>query len=106
MEHAGIAALARQADLRVAYIKAWSAALNITEVNAEKNVIPAARAANLYGEWRTPAGAGRLTDSSGSGRSWTEGGTLTDEDNPFAPAYYRPTMKGGCRNMSGGFING
>lgn len=74
-----------RSDSRVAYIKAWSTNLTQAEVQAEMNVIPAVKTDNLYGEWKTPPGSGRITDSSGNGRDWTEGGTLTDEEQPAVP---------------------
>lgn len=70
-------------DGRVAYIKAWSAALTLEEVAQEMNVIRPVRTENLYGWWPTFPGSGeRAADYSGNGRNWTEGGTLTDEDPP------------------------
>jgi len=68
---------------RVAYLKAWTAALSEAEILAEVNAIRPVRALNLYGFWPAFPGSGeRIADYSGNGRSWTEGGTLTDEDPP------------------------
>lgn len=78
----------------VAYIKAWSAALSSAEILAEKDSAAAVRTSNLYGEWKTPQGATRTADTSGNGRDWTEGGTLTDSsDYPFS--------SGGTVDLSG-----
>lgn len=83
MEHGAYrSANTLRSDSRVAYIKAWSAALTLLEVQAEKDVAGAVRTANLYGEWKTPIGSDRVADTSGNGRNWTESGTLTDEAQP------------------------
>lgn len=68
----------------IAYIKAWGAVLSSAEILAEKDSAAAVRTSNLYGEWKTPLGATRTADTSGNGRDWTAGGTLTDSsDYPF-----------------------
>lgn len=70
-------------DGRVAYLKAWSAGLTAAEVQQEMQVILPRRTANLYGWWPTlPGATERARDYSGNGYSWTETGTLTDEDPP------------------------
>jgi hypothetical protein len=67
---------------RIAYIKAWTAALTTAELAAERYSISAVKTANLYACWTTPTGATRVNDSSANGYNWTAGGTLTDEANP------------------------
>lgn len=68
---------------RVAAIKAWSAALSEAEIAAEVDYYTPIRTANNYAYWPCYAGAvERLRDYSANVRHWTEGGTLTDEDDP------------------------
>lgn len=68
-------------DARIDRIKVWTAALTIDEIQAEMHSIRPQRTADLYGFWPTFTGATeRARDYSGSGRNWTESGTLTDED--------------------------
>jgi hypothetical protein len=73
-------------NIRVAYQKAWSAALTAAEVAQEMYTVRPRRLSNLYGWWPGRPGSGeRAKDYSGNGRDWTEGGTLTDEDPPPIP---------------------
>lgn len=73
-------------DARMALVKAWSAALNQSEIKLEMGGAAPVRLANLYGYWPIIDGLTRATDWSGNGRNWTEGGTLTDEADPTASA--------------------
>lgn len=80
----------------VAHVKAWSAALTIDEVQAERPYIAPVKAASLYAWWPTRAGdSERLLDYSGNGRHWTAVGTLTDEADPgiaWSPVAARRTL--------------
>jgi hypothetical protein len=68
---------------RIAAIKAWSTALTLAEVVNEIPTILPRKFSNLYGWWPCfPGATERLRDYSGNGRSWTESGTLSDEDPP------------------------
>ena len=68
---------------RMADMRAWSGAvLSQAEIRAEMASPTAVRTSNLWADWQTPAGAGRLNDSSGNGRNLSTGGTLADEDDP------------------------
>lgn len=70
-------------DGRLAYMKAWSAALTVDEIANEMLMVRPLRAVNLYGWWPLLPGTGeRVRDYSGNARDWTEGGTLSDEDPP------------------------
>jgi len=122
MEHGAFRSTnANPSDSRVDRIKAWSAALTLEEVQAERWLIRPQRTANLYGFWPTfPGATERMLDYSGNGRAWTEAGTLTDEDPapvdwgaqspriilPAAVAatnfLRHPGMTGGMADMVGG----
>ena len=68
---------------RIAAIKVWNAALTQAEIQQEIYTIRPNRFADLYGWWPAfPGATERLADYSGNGRTWTAGGTLTDEDPP------------------------
>lgn len=68
---------------RVYAIKAWTVALSTAEILQEMRSVRPVRLANLWGWWPARPGATeRLKDYSGNGRSFTEVGTLTDEDPP------------------------
>lgn len=68
---------------RFAYAKAWTTNLSLAEIQREAYSIRPVRASNLYGWWPIFPGSGeRGRDYSGNGRSLTEGGTLTDEQEP------------------------
>lgn len=64
-------------------LKAWSAELTQAELEAEMFFLLAQRAANLNRSVPCFAGSGeRARDYSGNGYHLTEGGTLTDENDP------------------------
>jgi hypothetical protein len=68
---------------RLYAIKAWTAALTTAEIALEMRSVRPVRLANLWGWWPARPGATeRLIEYSGNGRSWTEVGTLSDEDPP------------------------
>jgi hypothetical protein len=69
------------ADIRVDRIKIWDAALTAAEVASEMYRIEPVRWANIH-LWSpcNPGATERLSDWSGNGKTWTAGGTLTDED--------------------------
>lgn len=74
---------ADRADMRIAYVKAWSTNLSAAEIQAEMHTIRPQKFTNLYGWWPTWTGSGeRVKDYSGNGRDWTEAGTLTEETPP------------------------
>jgi hypothetical protein len=66
---------------RMYAVKAWTVALSAAEIAQEMRSVRPVRLANLWGWWPTRPGASeRLKDYSGQGRSFTEIGTLSDED--------------------------
>ena len=68
---------------RIAFGKAWGAALSQSEIQQEMNSICPRRFENLWGWWPMwPGATERLADYSGNGRTLTKNGTLTDEDPP------------------------
>ncbi len=74
---------AEQFDGRVFALKSWTAALSAAELAQEMYSITPVRQTNKYSWWPMfPGSAERLRDYSGDGRSWTEHGTLTDENSP------------------------
>lgn len=81
---------------RYANVKIWSGvALTAAEIQLEMYFATPVRTANLH--LFTPMLKGnRTTDYSGNGRNWTEGGTITDEDEPpvtwRSQPHYRPIV--------------
>lgn len=71
-------------DGNIAYVKAWDATLNSTEIATEKASVMPVRLTNLVGFWPTRSGTARVNDISGAGNSFAAYGTLTDYTNPFA----------------------
>lgn len=63
---------------RIAYARAWTAALNTTQIAAEKNAVSAVLATNLYGDWPLQSD---LNDISGNAHHWTGTG-ITFGDGP------------------------
>ncbi len=64
-------------------LKVWTAELTQAELELEMQSIRPQRFANLWGWFPTQPGTGtRGKDFSGNGYNLTEGGTLTDEDDP------------------------
>lgn len=74
------------ANCRLAGFRAWDAALNLTELEAERtNGSAAYRSANL--NRCTPlTNSSTLTDTSGHGYTWSSAGSLTDQTDPAYPA--------------------
>lgn len=71
------------ADIRIAGWKIWGAGLTAAEVAQEMQTLAPRRYANLIGFLPMFPGTGeRARDYSGVGNSYTENGTLTDEDPP------------------------
>lgn len=68
-------------DMRVAGIKAWTAALTTTEAAAEMPHYSPVRTANLYGWWPAQVHTD-LTDKSGNGRTFTGNNTPSTEADP------------------------
>lgn len=79
-------------DGRVAGIKVWDTALTLAEIQQEMHTLRPQRYANLN-LWSPcfPGSGERTRDYSGNGRTWTEAGTLTDEDPPPV-SYGAPTL--------------
>lgn len=89
---AGNNSLDERIDGRVAYVKAWSAALTAAEIAIEKESIAPVRLANLNSASPIFAGATeRVLNLSGVAGNWTANGTLTDEDPP--PVTWRGRRK-------------
>ena len=77
---------------RIAYSRLWSAALNNTEINTEKDSAVAVRITDLYADWRTPLTVERLNDFSGNARHFSEVGSLGDAANPFGSSLVIPVL--------------
>jgi hypothetical protein len=85
MEAGGwLSANGNRLDGKCAYDRAWTRALNSTEIATEKAATSAVSSTNLYGDWPLISD---ILDISGNGRDWTQGGALTfDADSPLATA--------------------
>ena len=68
---------------RLAHVKIWNAQLTQAEIQQEMYTIRPQRYANLWC-WMPmiETGSSRDNEWSGSGNTWTENGTLSDEDGP------------------------
>lgn len=65
-------------DGRIAYARAWQAALTAGEITTEMQA-DTAQKAGAWADWDLQSD---YADQSGNGRDWTAGGTLTFEDGP------------------------
>lgn len=68
---------------RMAHIKMWNAALTAAEIQQEIYTIRPQRLTNLW-SWLPviETGTARTNEWSGSGNTWTQGGSVVDEDGP------------------------
>lgn len=68
---------------RMAHVKVWNAALSAAEIAQEVYTIRPQRLANLW-SWLPiiETGTARSNEWSGSGNTWTVGGSVVDEDGP------------------------
>lgn len=88
---------------RISNVKIWSAALTLDELRAEQHTYRPVRLADLH-LWSPldEGSTGRTRDWGPNGYNWSEGGTLSDEDNvPIARGQsifvfrYLPSSSGG-----------
>ena len=83
---------------RMYALKAWTVALTAAEIAIEMRSVRPVKLASLW-LWSPgrPGATERLKDYSGNGRTWTEVGTLTDEDPPPVSWGARPSKAGFTR---------
>ncbi len=73
---------ANAGNIETAYMKAFTAALSVDQINSERCAARPFYPGGLYAWWPMAAGAARNDDFSGAGRSWTENGSVTSTDGP------------------------
>ena len=79
-------------------LKMWQEALSAAQIAQEMQTILPRHFSSLWGWWPMLPGSGeRVKDYSGSGRDWTENGTLSDADHP-------PMSWGAASLISGIFV--
>lgn len=63
-------------------LKIWASALSVNQILTERRSIRPQTTPSMYGWWPTIKGSTRALDFSGNGRTWTENGTIAEQDNP------------------------
>lgn len=73
---------ANPGNIETAYMKAFTAALSVDQINSERWAARPFYPGGLHAWWPMVAGAARNDDFSGAGRSWTENGSVSSTDGP------------------------